>query len=327
MIPLAPPDATMYWLSRRVRNDQFLLYCFAESTWTSADIFAELARRSASIPELGVRLRVDPTGLAMPAWVPAAADPARFAEHTLDHPGWPALLAALGELVSTGVDATRHPWRIHVFRRIRDSPASDSAVTVAVLQISHALVDGRGASDIARALFAARPHRPRTPADRPIAAPEPQRGAEVRRSLMAAATLPVALARTVGRGVRAGRAGSELARLTATGAIPPPAPGYPPGPLNAPAVVGGHVVRLLVCPAEEFRVPGASVTVVGLTAISMALQRYLRERGADSPRLGAQVPMAMPPRPGVRNNYRGLGVDLAVTEPDPRRRAALIAAE
>ncbi|MEU4316538.1 wax ester/triacylglycerol synthase domain-containing protein [Nocardia sp. NPDC024068] len=326
MIPLAPPDATMYWLSRRLPNDQFLLYCFAESTRTGAELRADLAKRHGSIPELGVRLREDPTGLAMPAWVPTEPDPSQFIEHTLERPTWPALLAALGDVVGTGVDATRQPWRLHVFRRIRDSPAPDDAVTVVVLQISHALVDGRGASDIARALFAAHPD-PGDAADRPAPEPEPSIGAGVRRSLAAAVTLPAAVVRTVGRGVRAGRAGSELAELTAAGAVPPPPPGYPPGPLNAPAMVGGHAVRLLVCPAEKFRTPGASVTVVGLTAISMALQRYLRGRGAEVTRLAAQVPMAMPRRPGVRNNYRGLGVDLAAGEPDPSRRAAAIAAE
>ncbi|NUP27118.1 MAG: hypothetical protein HOQ44_10565, partial [Nocardia sp.] len=139
MIPLAPPDATMYWLSRRTRNDQFLLYCFAESDRETTRLRAALARRWSAIPELQVRLLPDPTGLSYPVWVPTGFDPDQVVTHDLDRPHWPELLAAVGRLLDTGVDAAVHPWRLHIFRGIRDSPASDPRVTVVVLQISHAL--------------------------------------------------------------------------------------------------------------------------------------------------------------------------------------------
>ncbi|MEV0364417.1 wax ester/triacylglycerol synthase domain-containing protein [Nocardia fusca] len=322
MIPLAPPDATMYWLSRRTRNDQFLLYCFAESTWENGRLRDAVVQRCAAIPELRVRLCPDPTGLSYPVWVPADPEPDQFVTHRLDRPHWPDLLAVLGRLLGTGVDAARHPWRLHIFRGIRESPAPDPAVTVVVLQISHALVDGRGASRIARALFAADPGTATTPGARPLS--------RVRMAVRAgrgALDLPAGIARTFRRGLAAGRARTELAELTAAGRVPPAAPGYPPGALNVPGEVTGHSVRMLVWRAEDFRMPGRSVTVAGLTAISLALQRYLRERGAEAAALGAQVPMAIPPRPGVRNNYRGLGVDLAIGEDDPARRAAAIAAD
>lgn len=138
----------MYWLSRRTRNDQFLLYCFAESGWQDAALRDAIARRRTGIPELRVRLRADPTGLAYPVWVPCEPDPEQIVTHELDRPQWPDLLVALGELLGTGVDAERCPWRLHIFRGIRDSPAPDQRVTVAVLQISHALVDGRGRPEL-----------------------------------------------------------------------------------------------------------------------------------------------------------------------------------
>ncbi|MFD4403591.1 wax ester/triacylglycerol synthase domain-containing protein [Nocardia sp. NPDC058499] len=375
MISLAAPDATMYWLSRRTRNDQFLLYCFAESTRTDSALHAEILQRCAAVPELRLRLHDDPTGLAYPMWIPAEPTAAHIRQHRLPTRHWPELLAALGRLTGTGVDAQVAPWRLHMFRGIRDSPVSDPQVTVVVLQISHALVDGRGASRIARGLFAgltppepapaasgSKPvpetGRPRptgggpeypagdaipesaSPGDNePAAVPCADRvptlhGAKLSAisavclaPLRAAVTLPVGVARTVRRGITAARARNELAALTAAGRVPPPGPGYPPGPLNRPTEVAGHTVRMLVCPAEAFRVPGFSVTVVGLTAVSIALERYLLGRGEQVTRLGAQVPMALPPRRGVRNNYRGLGVDLAAGEPDLRRRAAAIAAE
>ncbi|NKY56134.1 wax ester/triacylglycerol synthase domain-containing protein [Nocardia flavorosea] len=394
MIPLAAPDATMYWLSRRTRNDQFLLYCFAEPARTDSALRAEILQRCAAVPELRLRLHDDPMGLAYPRWTRAEPTAAHIEQHRLPGPHWPELLAALGRLTGTGVDAQVAPWRVHIFRGIRDSPVSDPQVTVVVLQISHALVDGHGASRIARALFAgptppgpgpapmssgkpgtaedeyARPVGAEAPepdedlslrgAGEPISQAEPERCPPAERdlaspgesamvpgtvqvptqrgarpsvisvrlaALRAAVTLPVGVVRTVRRGMAAARARNELAALTAAGRIPPPGPGYPPGPLNRPAEVAGHAVRMLVCAAKDFRVPGFSVTVVGLTAVSIALERYLLGRGEEVTRMGAQVPMALPPRRGVRNNYRSLGVDLAAGEPDPRRRAAAIAAE
>ncbi|MGW5388039.1 wax ester/triacylglycerol synthase domain-containing protein [Nocardia sp. NPDC003963] len=322
MIPLAPPDATMYWLSRRTRNDQFLLYCFAESDWETERLRDAIAQRCAVIPELCVRLSADPTGLSYPVWAPAAPHPGRIVTHRLDRPDWPGLLEALGPLLGTGVDAAESPWRLHLFRGIRDSPVSDALVTVVVLQISHALVDGRGASRIARALFTGDPDPTIAPAARTV-----PRSRIALRALRGGLALPPDMARTLRRGLAAGRARTELAELTAAGKVPPAAPGYPPGPLNLPDEIAGRVVRMLVFPARDFRLPGRSVTVVGLTAVSFALERYLRGRGDEVTRMGAQVPMAVPPRPGVRNNYRSLGVDLAIGENDPVRRAAAIAAD
>lgn len=322
MIPLAPPDVTMYWLSRRTPNDQFLLFCFAESTWENNRLRDALVQRCAAIPELRVRLCPDPTGLSYPVWGPAEPEPDQFVTHRLDRPHWSDLLAAVGRLLGAGVDAVRHPWRLHVFRGIRESPAPDPVVTVVVLQISHALVDGRGASRIARALFTDDPGAATAPGPRPVS---PARMAV--RAGRGALALPSDIARTLRRGLAAGRARTELAELTAAGQVPPAAPGYPPGALNVPGAITGHSVRMLVCRAVDFRMPGRSVTVVGLTAVSLALQRYLRERGAQAAALGAQVPMAIPPRPGVRNNYRSLGVDLAIGADDPVRRAAAIAAD
>lgn len=312
----------MYWLSRRTPNDQFLLYCFAESAWQNTRLRDSVLQRCAAIPELRVRLCPDPTGLSYPVWVPAEPEPAHFVTHRLDRPYWPDLLAALGRLLGTGVDATRQPWRLHIFRGVQESPAPDPAVTVVVLQISHALVDGRGASRIARALFTDGPGAAAAPG-----MPLLPRARMVVRAGRGALALPPSIVRTFRRGLAAGRARTELAELTAAGRVPPAAPGYPPGALNVPGEVTGHSARMLVGRAGDFRMSGRSVTVAGLTAISLALQRYLRERGAEAAALGAQVPMAIPPRPGVRNNYRSLGVDLAIGAHDPVRRAAAIAAD
>ncbi|ONM47483.1 WS/DGAT domain-containing protein [Nocardia donostiensis] len=388
MSSLAPQDATMYWLSGRGRNDLFLLYCFAESRRSTTELRSFVAVRSRTITDLRVRVTADPTGRAYPAWADCAFSDDQFVEHPLPDADWPHLLDALGYLLDSSVDAAWRPWRLHVFRNIRNAPTPDPAVTVAVLQISHALADGKHAADLARQLFAPGAGTeqivPTVVADLGTneapdlginemsdlgmgvdssAGAEPSSAIEepgpARKTLGARTTADSAdgamveqgrVGRSgpiaegvcrIGRGVRAAadmcrilwrgwkafRAQRKLAALTTAGEVPAPGTGYPPGPLNGPEQVGGHVVRMIVCGAEEFRVPGVSVSVVALTAVSIALERYLSSRGEPVDRLGAQVPMALPAAAHIRNNYRSLGVDLCAGEPDPRRRAAAIAAD
>ncbi|WP_280233156.1 WS/DGAT domain-containing protein [Nocardia cyriacigeorgica] len=431
---VGPQDTTMYWLSRRTRNDLFLLYCFAESGLSTAELRTQIESHSAVVPGLRVRLRSAPHDLAYPVWVPCEFDAEQFIEHRLPQSDWTSLEDALGELLDTGVDAAVRPWRIHVFRGIVGAPLPESArgdagpteeraggasggsadrrkVTVAVVQMSHALADGKRAADLARALFSPSAVLLATPtselADSPTlpgrraSNPRQQvrgddgaqavvgsvengrpgetgipvavrtgghagladdggsaqserigtrtsavdRGGElVRRAACSAGDLvrsgvdlvrlgvavvgiPVGMARTMAGGVRAYRAKRELAELTAAGDLPEAGGGFAPGVLNGPGEVGGHRVRMIVCPAGELRVSGFSVTVVALTAVSMALERYLLGRGESADRLGAQVPMALTEPSAAHNNYRSLGIDLFAGEPDPRRRAERIAAD
>src|SRR5690606_4339792 len=156
MSKVEPQDATMYWLSRRTRNDLFLLYCFAESELSTDRLRATIAHRSATIPDLCLRLRPAPRDLSYPTWVPCAFDPSQFVEHRLPQADWTHLEHALGEVLATGVDAAERPWRLHVFRGIAGAPLSSAGegalsaapdrVTVAVLQLSHALADGKRAA-------------------------------------------------------------------------------------------------------------------------------------------------------------------------------------
>ncbi|MBF6438068.1 WS/DGAT domain-containing protein [Nocardia cyriacigeorgica] len=512
MSTVQPQDATMYWLSGRTRNDLFLLYCFAESELSTDQLRAIIARRSARIPDLCVRLRPAPRDLAYPTWVPCAFDTGQFVEYRLPQADWAHLEQALGEVLATGVDAAVHPWRLHVFRGITGAPlpsrgesalgevesgsipaaaealagpsgsvaahrATGAApgevdvsgpptgpgrasgttgltelrravdvtadpsgsraaprVTVAVLQMSHALADGRRAAELARALFAPpvrgsrrSPAASRDQRENELLAAEPAdsspqvsaarsrrdradsrervpdigtpsgaarhragraaaTGREIVRTAAAAAIrfgaavktirvgaaakairfgaaveavrlgaavagIPVRMARTVVGGIGAFRAQRELAEATAAGELPEAGGGFAASVLNGPGEVGGHAVRMIVCPVAWLRAPGFSVTVLALTAVSIALERYLDQRGEPVDRLGAQVPMALPAPDQVvsrdagrlrsaaalvrdrvagaapRNNYRSLGVELFSGESDPRRRAELIAAD
>ncbi|WP_306364282.1 WS/DGAT domain-containing protein [Nocardia sp. CC227C] len=380
MNSLAPWDATMYWLSARTRNDLFLLYCFADTGVPTAELRAAIAERTARIPDLLVRVLDVPANLAYPRWVSCEFADGQIVEYALEESDWSELLNALGKLVDTSLDPTDRPWRLHLFRHVTAAPTASGPALVAVLQLSHALADGRRAADLARALFTERDGTAPIPlprngnsvgaqrgndAVRPegserlskrsddrrhggAAGPTPcgttdQRGSgspterraavfpdRVRRWFAAAVALPgipLGMARTVFRGYTAYRAQRELAELTARGRLPPPASGYPPNLLHGNGAIPGHAVRMLVFDTADLRTPGHTVTVVALTAVSLAVQRYLRARGEPADALGAQVPMAVSGDSGdQRNSYRDLSVDLAADEPDPHRRADRIAA-
>lgn len=156
----------MYWLAGRTRNDLFLLYCFDDAGHSFEQLRAAVADRVATIDALRVRARDVPGDLDYPSWAPAEFDAEQVVEHQLAQPDWSHLEGALGDVAGSVLDAAVHPWRLHIFRgivgygdreRAADfagaSPIARRPALVAVLQMSHALADGRRAAEIARELF------------------------------------------------------------------------------------------------------------------------------------------------------------------------------
>lgn len=145
----------MYWLSARTRNDLFLLYCFADTGRSVAHLRTELAVRVAGIPDLLVRVLDAPANIAYPIWANCEFSTDQFADHELPDATWADVTNALGELLGTGVRAAHRPWRVHIFRGITGAPgfAPGEPALVVVLQLSHALADGRRAAALARSLF------------------------------------------------------------------------------------------------------------------------------------------------------------------------------
>ncbi len=166
----------MFWLSTRSHNDLFLLYAFADLGRPARELRALVRDRAAGVPDLRVRVREVPGDLAYPALAPCDFSDEQFVEHPA--PGdWAGLRAAVGGLLGTGVDATVSPWRVHVFRGVTGAPmcrTPGEPTTVSVLQISHALVDGRRAAEVARQLFAAATESGTAAATAPGAQPPPR---------------------------------------------------------------------------------------------------------------------------------------------------------
>lgn len=352
MNSLTARDATTYWLSTRTRTDLFLLYAFTDTGANPAHLRSLVAARAANIPDLLVRVLDTPANIAYPLWTPCEFTDAQFLDHPLTDPSWANLTAALGELLATAVRADDRPWRLHAFRGIRDAPgfAPGEPALILVLQVSHALADGRHAATLARALFSdselPRVARDPSPWDRVAAAVGAKAAKTVgvhvataarswisktrpaRAAALALPGFPIALARTAIRGFAAANAQRELADLTATGQLPPPAPDVAPTVLNGTgSAPTAHAARILLCPKARLHTPGHTVTVVALTAVSVALERHLAGSGTPVPELRAQVPMAITTAPDVRNSYRDLSIDLAVSEPNLHTRATRIAAD
>jgi hypothetical protein len=313
---LTPRDALMYWLSERTPTDQFLLFGFADVDADLESLQQLIIRRAERIPDLQVRLREVPFGLDYPYWVHRDVGADQFVDHVLSDTTWPGFCAALGELLTERLDVHVSPWRAHIFRGITGAPrCGDAPAVIAVLQLSHALADGRGATDIARLLFDST-DLPRS------SGPVRQEIPGIALAARGLLRLPVLVAVTFVRGFAAYRAANELADLAATGGIPPESTGQQLTSVNVPPGKR-RVVRMIVVSSDRLRAPGVTVTVAVLTAISSALPRYL---ALTPQRFGAEVTMANRRSTQARNNFRNVGIELYPDEPDLTARARKIRA-
>jgi hypothetical protein len=173
-------------------------------------------------------------------------------------------------------------WRVHVFPEVRDIPGAAGGSMV-VVQMTHALGDGTRSAELAGALLGRR---------QPVAAlATPDSGPLLWRAMLAA------------------RAHRRLLRDIEDGRSAPPVPPRPALSINTGRRVAAAVRTLVI---DRDALPGPTVTVAALTAISEALAGYLGDRGEDISRLGAEVPMATrgAQKRQAHNNFRNVGVGL-----------------
>lgn len=279
---LAAVDAQTYWLSAKIPNDALLLYGFAGVPTDLEQAIDVVRGRADDCPELRLRIR-DGNFLTYPAWVIGDVDAGRFTVHELDDSSWAGCQAAVSRLADHHLDPRVCPWRLHVFTPVDGVPTASGAATVAVLQISHAYADGVRSSALAARLFG------RAVDIAPVPTPR-LRGVRLPwRSLVAA------------------RAHRRLVRDTASGLVPAQAESRPALRTNMrPA--GARTVRTLVRPRD--RLPGPTVTIGVLCAVSTALSAHLRELGDDPSTLGAEVPMAKITARDAHNHFGNVGVGL-----------------
>ena len=313
MSELDPVDADMLWRSMVGVTDQFLLYAFEAGVIVDAfgpeqaaqQVVGLLRERAGDIDDLQLKVALAPFDLAYPRWVTTSIEPGAV----VHHPGpadWDSCRAEVGRLLTQGVDATDLPWRIHVFGPISGVPRSepDGEAWVVVLQISHALADGRRASEIARALFGG--HLPEP-------GPEPSDEPGLVDSAVGAAMAPVRFAEGIGRGLLAWRAVAADPTEPWDG-VPATRLNVSPGP--------GRRIDMIVTEVDAVRRDGYSVTVGALTLLADVLADYL----PDSERIAVELPVARTPRRRPNgNDFHNVGVDLHADIADPEARARAIA--
>ncbi len=296
---LHPTDAQTYWMSSKIPNDQFLLYCFDTSAAANSPI-EQLVSSARSIPDLRLRF-IDTFGY--PRTAPMTVGLHHVIAHTLPESTWTACLEAVAELFGHPVDARETPWRLHLFDSVAGAPRCEGPALVAVLQISHALGDGRIVSALARQLFG--DYAASAPLSNPRGRFRPIR-------LIAQSRSAQALERT-------------LVADTAAGLVPPQSPGRTKVRVNV-APSGKTSIRTIVRGREELSGPGITVTVGAISAVSIALSNYLRRCGDDIPdRLGAEITLGKSGERRARNHFRNAGIDLYPNIADPLERAKHIA--
>ncbi|MFT4394783.1 wax ester/triacylglycerol synthase domain-containing protein [Gordonia lacunae] len=307
---MAAADAASYWMSRRIPNDEFLVYCFAAPRSPIEDCAARLRVRAAHVDDLCLRIREVPSTADRPYWesVRPTDDQVRVDPSSRT---WSSCLEQIAGLISHPLDPTRKAWRAHLFGPVVDAPGAAGAAYVVVLQICHALGDGRRASRIARELFTA----PATQRD-----PGPATHSPGRELLVDAGTILGGVLRFPGEFVTTARRGFRAARLASASVLG--TAGYAPTRLNT-SPGPRRTLRVLVVERDHLTGHDRPVTVAVLTAISVALPKYLGDAGRP---LGVELTIGRAGEPQARNHFRNSGVDLHVDVDDLGERARLIGA-
>jgi hypothetical protein len=313
---MTPVDAQWYWMSEKIPGDQFLLYGFAGAAPHLDTAIEVLLRRAAAIADLTLRVVDVDFAIDYPYWIRTNVCPDQVVVHDLAQPTWNTCLDTVGELTGDPLDLREKAWRIHVFVDIDDVPRCAGPATIAVLQIGHALADGRRASAIARELFGR--HEP----DPGGVSGAEQPYSSVRAAALAAIRLPKQVSSLGLRGLNAACSHRQLVSDVLEGRTPDEAERRPALVTNT-RPEGRRMLRTLILDRDDL--PGPTVTVSALAVVSLALSDYLTGRGVDPVTLGAEVTMASPGKALARNNLRNVGVDLFSTTASMERRTGQIA--
>ncbi|MDG4666095.1 WS/DGAT domain-containing protein [Mycobacterium sp. 236(2023)] len=294
---LAAVDAQSLWTSGAIPNDHYALYAFGEPQSGLEPALQEIRDRARACSAL--RIRIADTGFwTYPVWDPCEVGEGQFVVHELADRIWAACLAAVRSLTDDQLDQRVMSWRLHVYPAIDGVPGTGRG-TVAVLQASHAFADGKRSAALAGYLFGREGEVPA------VTVPSRSVLAFPRRSIAAALTH------------------RRLVRDTAAGLVPAQADSRPAMRTNTrPA--GARDIRTVI--RDRAELPGPTVTVGVLTAVSAALAGHLRELGDDPSLLGAEVPMAKVGPRLANNHYGNVGIGL-YPDVEAGQRARRIAAD
>ncbi|WP_329412051.1 WS/DGAT domain-containing protein [Nocardia vinacea] len=315
---LVANDAAYYYLARSGRGTDWPMWWVfdnGDTPLTAADIADHFGARAELLEPLRRRIQEVPGGLGHPLWV---VDDSPIDAHIVTHAAaqldWAQCQDEMGRVLEQPLDARVSAWQLHVFSNVTGIATPSGVGTVVLMQVSHALMAGPAMTSLSEALFAAVPLRiegqgPVTRRPRPVLA-----------AVLGALRWPLQALRFNVR-VR-----GEMRRIAREN--DDSGPNVPPVTstrLNR-RIGPGRAMRTIPLELRDVRAPGITVTAVGLTAISHAMQRYLEKRDGTCPAdLAVLVTVAVPDAPvmGV-NNVGADAVALAAAEPDLAARARAV---
>ncbi|MFF3569054.1 wax ester/triacylglycerol synthase domain-containing protein [Nocardia jiangxiensis] len=313
-------DAAFFYLARSGRMTDWPMWWVFDSgdgpAPTGEQVTEYFGARAAALEPLRRRIVEAPGGLTHPFW---AIDDSSIESHVVTHPDgldWAACQDRMAKVLTEPLDARVCAWRLHVFPGVRGIGTLSGAGTVVMMHTSHALLAGPAMTSLGEALFAADPAPVRIEGQ-PSAARHPRLWPAV---VADAIRIPWRTVRFLA-GARA------LSRRT----VPEGEADWSVISARTRTVLNQRIgpdraLRTVPLDLASVRTPGVTVTAIGLTAISLALQRYFDEHTLPCPEdLSAFVTIAIPGEQVLGVNRIGADVvDLHPGETDIAARARAV---
>jgi diacylglycerol O-acyltransferase / wax synthase len=292
---------------------------------THEELIEQIESRLHLVPRYRQRLAFVPLQQGRPVWVDDPHfNPEYHIRHTaLPRPGTEAELKRLaGRLFSQELDRSKPLWEIWLVSGLSGDRFGMISKT------HHALVDGVSGVDVTTVLFDTSPEPAPTPEPAPwVPGPEPSGAQLLADALLERTTMPGEIIRGVRAVFRGPRQvlGKARESISAVGAFAFAGSSAPPSPLNVKigphrrfTWVDGDLGRVKAIKNEL----GGTVNDVVLTAVSLALGRFLRRRGVDTDglRLKAMVPVSVraeAQRGALGNRVAAMSAPLPVDLEDP----------
>ncbi|BDB61757.1 wax ester/triacylglycerol synthase domain-containing protein [Rhodococcus sp. RDE2] len=287
---------------------------------TRVDALAWLSERLHRAPVLHRRLHRITADLDYPYWVDSSIDleqTTRFT--TIGCTTRRELHRRLEAIIERPIDLTLPPWEIEILADIEGVSDLPRRATIVALRVHHALTDGLGCTQIARALFS----------DHHVTA-QPEPAVKVKNPAMALVSLPAHFAQYGISLVHALRARRSLSLMARTGTIKLPEADRPRTLINQKENSEqrlGRVQLKLQDVSTLAHITGTSINDVILSVVSGALREFLSETSyLPKCSLAARVPRSIRNQYNVpaANKITAMHIDLHTNEADPLTRLHLI---
>ncbi len=312
---------------------------FAGVAPTHEEFLAGVEPRLHLVPRYRQRLAHVPLGQGRPVWVD---DPHFNIAYHVRHAALPApggereLRNLAGRLFAQPLDRTKPLWEMVLVERIQDEDGERRFAVIA--KTHHALVDGVSGVDIMSIVFDLAPDAgpPPVPESPWVPRPAPTASELLAEALLERVTVPREAARGLRALTRAPRevAGRAAETLTGLGSLAFSGTGSPAPPTPLNVEIGPHrrytwVDTDLATFKAIKTALGATLNDVVLASVSLALGRFLRERGelTEQLELTAMVPVSVradAQRGALGNRVAAMWAPLPVGVEDPAEVVAIV---